>query len=284
MRGRRELDSVEVIRRRVWYLNVTARSGLPLYAMDVKFDLDIDSRSSRKGMGRRRRKLFEDLRDRNLMPFRGRLDQFLEKVDSTTGLEGSKALYLSPFWKLMGRGGNLQLKEIREAVVECIRLLDLECRPGDFMDDGSSSDPEAYADEFPDMAIREFVRLQKLGDEGYDQAMAWAFLHIEPSLDYIALLFVLALEAICAGNMKVATDLVHVFSVVLRWYCDASWLEPMADQLYQLGMDRMRGYLMADALKGLPGYMEMFADAPGFNSGAPAMAFLKRHQRLLWRR
>lgn len=87
-----------------------------------------------------------------------------------------------------------------------------------------------------------------------------------------------------AGKRRLAAHLVSNFESSLDRYCDAEWLGEMSKPLHELGISRLTEFLGYNALQGLPSYVQMLEHSPQFNPGAPVVALLQRHQRLLWNR
>lgn len=275
--------TLRYFRSMTWYLAVRSKEGLNDSKLDIMFGTGEgeDERNSAD-----RIKIFEAIRVNGSIPSNGdsgkRNFDLVARVNARKGYEGTSGIIHSPFWRLLD-SKQMTLSEIRETVIACISLLDLACEEGDYEDDGRN-DLVDLATNNPELTIEEYFRYQREGDDGYDNAMASAFLHLRPTLDYIALLGALSFESIAAGNMKIASDQVRFFTVLLREYCDQPWISKIGEQLYQYAVKRMLETLNIDALNGLPSYTQMLSNIPGVNLGSPAAAFLIRHQRLLWRK
>ncbi|MGB7816659.1 MAG: hypothetical protein WBL28_09955 [Methylotenera sp.] len=275
--------SLRELRSMTWYYAVLAREGRNDCQLDILFGTDKDEvpRSSAD-----RIKIFEAIRANKSIPTDGtkgkRNFDLVARVDSHPNYAGTAAIIHSPFWRLL-EDRQMPLNEVREIVVECIRRLGLTFEKGDYEDDGRNDLDDLVANN-PEVSIQEYFRYRSEGDDGYDNAMAGTFMHLNPSLDYIALLGALAFEAIEAGNMLIAADQAKFFQIILKELCGQQWLNKVGVPLYQYAVNRMLDVLNADALKGLPDYSSMLSKIPDANLGSPAAAFLKRHQRLLWRR
>lgn len=310
-RGRPFIDPSKRMRALVWYYAVKGKLGRLEKDEIILNDSQLGSLFGTDSEGSHRVdndhiRIFEPIRRDGVMPSDGRHPKrnydLVERVEKYNGYHGTAAIMHSPFWRLVDKRV-LSLKEIREIIVECIIRLGLLYEAGNYEDDGQN-DIESLVQLYPDMSIETYFTYVADGDFGYDNAMAGAFIHLPASLDYIALLGALALEAIEAGNMQIASDQIKSFSIILREFCSSSWLNPsyekgsnyystnkkipklapLGERLYDLGTTKMKEALNADALKGLKSYSEMLAKISGVNLKSGAAAFLNRHQRLLWRR
>lgn len=272
------------LRSMTWYHAVLAREGLNNCQLDMLFC----PRKNNLGLLNTgdRLKIFEAIKANKSIPSLGikgkRNFDLVARVDAHPNYTGTAAIIHSPFWRLL-EDCQIPLSEIRLIVVECVRRLSLAVEQGDLVDD-ERNDLEDLIAQNPELSIEEYFRYQSEGDDGYDNAMVGAFIHLKPSLDSIALFGALAFEAIEAGNMQIAADQAKFFRIILKEFCDQPWMSKVGEPLYQYGVNRVLGVLNADALKGLPDYSTMLNDIPGSNAGSPIAAFLKRHQRLLWRR
>lgn len=272
------------LRSTTWYHAVLAREGLNNCQLDMLFC----PRKNNLGLSNTgdRIKIFEAIKANKSIPSPGikgkRNFDLVARVDSHSRYAGTAAIIHSPFWLLL-EDRQISLIEVREIVVECVRRLGIACEIGNFVDDGRNDLNDLIANN-PELSIEEYFRYQSEGDDAYDNAMVAIFIHLKPSLDYIALYGALAFEAIEAGNMQIAADQAKFFRIILKEFCDQSWMNKVGEPLYQYAVNRILGVLNADALKGLPDYSAMLNDIPDSNAGSPIAAFLQRHQRLLWRR
>lgn len=238
-------------------------------------------------LGSDRLKIFESIKSNFSVPSKGNSEKkrnfdLVDRVETTDGYQGTEPLLRSPFWKLL-EDKPLELIEVREYVIECIKRLDLVKDPGNYEDDGKY-DLDDYLKNRPDITFEEMMYYENDIDLDYDKAMTDAFSALDPSLDLIALTGFLALEAILAGNIRVAKDQIKSFERLLSLFCNQPWLSAISNDLYLYAEKRMQNLLYADALNGLPDYMAMVSNIPDVNLRSPAVAFLKRHQRILWRR
>lgn len=273
------------LRSATWYHSVRSRENLNDCRLDIEFGTaeDEEKRSSAD-----RIKIFEAIRTNGSIPIAGikgrRTFDLVQRIENhRSGLYiGTAAIIHSPFWRLM-ENHRLDLKQIRQMVVECIHLLGLHKEEGAYKDDGRD-DLQDLVSSDADATISEYFRYQGDVDLGYDNAMTTAFIHLRPSLDYIALIGALALEAIEAGNLIIASNNFDIFKILLKDYCAQPWLNKMQGELYEFGVNRLKNALNADPLKGLPDYTSLLKDIPDSNPGSPAAAFINRHQRLLWRK
>lgn len=272
------------LRSMTWYHAVLAREGLNNCQLDMLFY----PRKNNLGLLNTgdRLKIFEAIKANKSIPTDGtkgkRSFDLVARVDAHPNYIGTAAIIQSPFWRLLD-DREISIIEVREIVVECVRRLGLSSVKGSFVDDGRNDMSDLIANN-PELSLAEYFRYQTEVDQGYDNAMVDCFLHLEPSLDCIALHGALAFEAIQAGNMQIAADQARYFQIRLKNFCKQAWLSKIRKQLYKYALKRILGVLKADALKGLPDYNTMLNNIPNSKSGSPIAAFLNRHQRLLWRR
>lgn len=277
---------IRALRSRIWYLNVKMREGLSDCKLDVKF-------GSGPGQPLRntadRIKVFEAIRTNGFIPADGSLNKrgfdLVAFVDGHTGYEGTAAIIHSPFWKLMEHE-QLSVKEIREIVIQCVSLLGLAPLAGNFQDDGRDYLKD-MADNNPKLTFKEYFYFKQMGDDAYENALSEAFLSLAPSLDYAALLFALGLEAIAAGNMQIAYDLMRAFNAILEMFARESWMcdtNATGKEICKYARKRYLAALNADALKGLSGYAMLLEGIANANVNSPIGALLIRHERMLWRK
>ena len=125
-KGRPELDKFEVLRRKIWCEKVISDSGMTLYEMDIKFDIKLESRvSEADGSSKRRRKIFSELRDKNIMPFRKAGDRlkFLKEVEKHENLKGTARLYNSFLWSFLSQNP-LNPNKLRELIIKILKFYD----------------------------------------------------------------------------------------------------------------------------------------------------------------
>lgn len=82
------------------------------------FDLYLAKRRSHEGKSKRRRKIFEDLRDKNIMPFKRNLSEFLQKVEERC--PGSLQIYQSYLWKFLDKKP-LTASELRLLILDMLK-------------------------------------------------------------------------------------------------------------------------------------------------------------------
>lgn len=279
------------LRSRTWLLAVQSRNGgRKNCELDIHFGPRDNGGEARKAVDRLR--MFEAVHQNGSIPGKSgstRNFDLIEKVNSEKGYEGTAAIIHSPFWRLL-ENESLTLSEVREMVVECVELLKLAMIPGDYKDDGIDELAELVSSE-PTLTIEEYFERQKEVDISYDLSMGNVLPYSNANLDHIALVGALSLEAIYAGNMKIASYHIDIFKTYLKEYCNQKWLSKkqkhthtIGYQLYQYAENRMLNALNADALKGLPGYSAMLSNVGVVNPNSAICALLTHHQRLLWRR
>jgi len=232
-----------------------------------------------------RLKMFEAIKRNGSIPGNGtgkRSFDLVAKVESENGYEGTAAIIHSPFWRLL-EDQELSIAEVRELVVECVSLLNLVELPQNHTDDDVDERKQIVSNE-PLLTIEEYFERQKEFDHGYDLLMGDVLPYSNPNLDHIALVGALALEAIHAGNMKIASYQIDIFKTYLKGYCNQGWLSEIAKELYQYAETRMLKALNTDVLKGLPNYSTMLSALQGAGPNSAIDTLLTRHQRMLWRR
>lgn len=272
------------LRSKTWLLAVRARSGGKNNCYLSRFFGPRDHLGNMRDTADRL-KMFEATDRNGSIPGDGtgkRGFDLVAKVDTTEGYEGTASIIHSPFWRLLENEA-LSLVEVREMVVECVQRLNLVNQSGYYKDDGSNELEELVSTE-PSLTIEEYFERQKEVDISYDLSMGDVMPYSNANLDHIALVGALSLEAIYAGNMKIASYHIDVFKVYLKEYCNQKWLISKGDDLYKYGVNRMLKALNADALQGLPDYSTMLSSVGCVNPNSAISALLKRHQRMLWRR
>lgn len=275
-----------------WYYGVKAKAKILYksekeisdYKLDEIFGYDLDGEMR---LGNDRLKIFESIKKNLSVPSKGNSEKkrnfdLVDRVEKTDGYQGTEPLLRSPFWKLL-EDKTLELKVVREYVIECIKRLDIVKESGNYDDEGRY-DLDDLLKNRPDITFEEMMYYENDIDLDYDKAMTDAFSALDPSLDLIALTGFLALEALLAGNIRVAKDQIKSFERLLSLFCDQPWLSEIGNDLYLYAQKRMQNLLYADALNGLPNYTAMVSNIPDVNLRSPAVAFLKRHQRILWRK
>lgn len=279
--GNKELRN---LRSKTWLLAVRARSGGKSNCyLSILFGPRDHLGNLRSTADRL--KMFEAINKNGSIPGDGsgkRGFDLVARVDSTKGYEGTSAIIHSPFWKILGNE-SLSLTEIRTLVVECVELLDLAKQPGVFKDDGSNEIEELVTSN-PTLTFDEYFEHQKLIDFDYDMSMSNVFPYYDPNLNHIALVGALSLEAIYAGNMKIAKYHIDIFDAYLEKYCKQEWLCSIGNDLYSYGKNCMLNALQKDPLNGLPSYSQMLTIIRNANPNSAVNALLARHQRMLWRR
>ena len=122
-RGRPALDSAEILRRRIWYFHVISRTNRTHSELDMQFDLFLQNRISSSGPGKRRRKIWGDLRDKDLMPFKRDLQTFLALVDSDPEFNGTAKIYNSYLWRFFSKK-TMSADELRKFILEILEYYD----------------------------------------------------------------------------------------------------------------------------------------------------------------
>lgn len=125
-KGRPKLDKSELLRRRIWCEYVISNSGMTPYEMDIKFDIKLGNRTSEAiGSSKRRRKIFSELLNKNIMPFRKDEDrlQFLKEVEKHENLKGTAKLYNSFLWSFLSHKP-LNPNELRELIISIVNYYD----------------------------------------------------------------------------------------------------------------------------------------------------------------
>ena len=273
------------LRSSIWYQAVKSIENRNDCQLDIMF-------GTREGEKQRttadRIKIFEAIRVNRSIPCSGtkgkRNFDLVARVDAYPGYKGTAAIIHSPLWRLLEKKPP-SLKEIREMVLQCIINLDspyeTEC-----LDVPDLKFLNAVEFDCTELILEEYFEYQKESENGYYSAMASAFNKLEPSLDYIALVGALSYEAIEAGNMVAAANLVKSLSILLKEYCEEDWLGNLGDELFKLTISRIQAALLKDKLNVSPSYISMLSKLSNANSvvlNSPVARFLQLHERLLWR-
>lgn len=271
------------LRSKTWLLAVQSRvGGKNNCQLDIFFG-PVENGNRRSSSDRL--KMFEAIQKNGSIPGNGsgkRKFDLVSRVESEAGYEGTAIIIHSPFWRLL-ENEELSLTQVRELVVECVERLNLAQQLGNYNDDGIDELID-FVSNRPALTIEEYFEYQKDIDSGYDLSMANVFPYINPSLDHIALLGALSIEAIYAGNMTIASYHIDIFKTFLKEFCRQKWILKISDELYQYAEDRMLRALNRDPLNGLPDYSTMLSQIHNVNPNSAIDALLTRHQRILWRR
>lgn len=130
--GRPPLDQAVKIQRQLWCREVercAREEGITCYRMDYLFDIHYDQRKSKNSYDKRRRKIFEDLRKRNLLPFGKDSHIFLTRVfqyqnsDGVKVFEPTRHIYESFIWEFF-QTRTMTLDEIRAFKVKILMRYD----------------------------------------------------------------------------------------------------------------------------------------------------------------
>lgn len=281
--GRKPKDQSQIIRARTWYYFVKSREGLSDQKLSEKFVTDHNG-NKREGAGHIR--YFGRVRIRGVVPSQShplRLYDLVGKIDKSPNYQGSANLLYSPFWELIGKT-EFQLEEIRDTVIRCAIKLGL------FEHQGSQNIPErSYFEELeaadPDMPISEYLNILRDGDPVYDEILGDLLAKFPYSLDVVAFVAALGYEAKLANKLKLASDHVKSALILLEGFCRQDWVKTVSTELYELAEQRMNAVLKADLIENIESYssriQQLHKDA---NSKSDVVAFLTRHEHLVWNR
>lgn len=269
-KGNPGTDIAEILRRRIWYFNVSTKSGWKDYQLSRDFDLGKNNVSKRK-TGKVRRRIFERLRKFDEMPFRGKHEEFVRLVESS--VEGTAKLYLSPFWKLIGKKP-LNLQQLRELVMECVRSAGL------LSEVGNHHDLNDLMKQAVGMNAAQLIMFLRSSVEHHRLALEGALKNRPTDLDALALVGALFREAYFAGNLRVALMLEGQFANTLQQITEMDWMpKEISDKFFSLAVERVLTTTISGR-DGLPEYLEMLNSTE--NKGSPTAVLLARHDRLLW--
>lgn len=281
------------LRSSIWYQAVKSVENLNDCQLDILFGPDNGDGDPRDSCDRI--KMFEAIRVNQSIPSSGKKGKrnfdLVARVDASHGdqgyncYKGTAAIIHSPFWRLLEKKP-LSLNEIREMVLQCIINLDLQHEIGYF--DVQNPNYLKYVKfDKPELSLDKYFEYQRESDNGYYSAMVSAFKNFEPNLDYITLLGALSFEAIEAGNMTAAANLIKSLSILLKEYCDEDWLGNLGPKLYELTINRIQAVLYKDNLNGSPSYASMLSKLSNANNAvlnSPVAKFLQLHESLVWRK
>lgn len=275
------------LRSAIWYQAVKSTENLNDSKLDILFGPDNGDGKPRNSADRL--KIFEAIRVNRSIPSNGkncRRDfDLVARVDAYPGYKGTAAIIQSPLWRLLELKP-MSLKDLRETVLQCIVNCDSPYEIG-YLDVEGSNFLESVEFNDPELFFEEYFEYHSEAGNSYYSAMASAFKKFEPSLDYIALLAALSYEAIEAGNMAAAANLVKSLRIILKEYCEQEWLGNLGNELYALVMSRIRAVLNKDNLHDLPSYTSMLSKLSNANNtilNSPVARFLQLHERMVWRK
>lgn len=213
------MDISEAIRRKIWsseVMQIGLKSGMSLYKMDYVFDLEKSSTSKNKKSDKRRRKIFEELRKRNIMPFRGRSLEFVTLIedyqneDQVQVFNGTKNLYTSYLWTIL-RSKPLTPTELRELVMNILIKYD-----------ALKQSSYARFDVVPDDEIYNSQNLLLSENGEYLDCLKEITCLIPDSFDKLALIGALFREALTSGNTIYKIDLEEIYNAQVEKICESS--------------------------------------------------------------
>lgn len=274
------------LRSQIWYKAVKSVDNLNDSKLDVLFG-SIEGQESR--VGDDRIKMFEAIRVNKSIPSNGKNSKrnfdLVARVDAYPRYRGTAAVMHSPLWRLLEKKP-LTVEEIREIVLKCITNLDSNYDV-EYIDSESVELLQPFKFDEHELFFEKFFEYQNETENNYYTAMVRAFSKLEYSLDYIALLAALTHEAVVAGNMAVAVNLIKSLRIILKEYCAQEWLGNSGGELYKMVLSRIGAALNMDNLKDLPSYITLISKLTNANDNAlnsPVAKFLQLHEQIVWRK
>ena len=274
------------LRSGIWYKAVKSVDNLNDSKLDALFG-SIEGQEPR--FGEHRIKMFEAIRVNGSIPSSGKNSKrsfdLVERVDAYLGYKGTAAVMHSPIWRLLEKKP-LTVEEIRGVVLKCIINLDSNYEVEHIDADNIDFLQPIKFDEH-ELFFEKFFEYQNETENNYYTALVRAFSKLEYSLDYIALLAALTHEAVVAGNMAVAANLIKSLRIILKEYCAQEWLGNSGGELYKMVLSRIGAALNMDNLKDLPSYISLISKLTNANDNAlnsPVAKFLQLHEQIVWRK
>ena len=283
-RGRPPGDhELRKVRSSVWYKAVKSVGDHSDTQLDVLFGKSEDGLPRNTGD---RFKIFEAIRVNRSLPNIGvnnrRNYDLVAFVNSHLGYCETAAIFHSPLWKLFDKN-QPSVKEIREIVVQCIlELSKLNYELGYIEDE--KRDFLTPADYFSsDLFFESYEKF----DENYYKALTSAFKSMDSNLSYITLLGALSFEAIAGGNIVIAINLMKLFRIHLKEYCEQDWLGTVGKELYALANKRILEVFNKNNIDDLESYISILSKLSNANIkilNSPLANFLQMHESMIWRK
>jgi hypothetical protein len=280
--GRPPLDIAEKLRRRIWYTHVIQRSSMSHYLMDSVFDINPEGKpNNSKKKDSRRVRIFDAIRDRDWMPFRDHLDDFIKTVDeyqtkeNLTPLKGTADLFYSRFWTLM-KPAEMNLLEIREFLVECMKGLAM------LNFSANQKDTEKpILDYFASRKSRSDIDPMKFHIGLYEYLLGEVITPIPDSLDKLALLGAMLREAYYAGRLDFCLLLNQSYNKTLDNVTNSDLIpnQHKAD-FWTLATQRILGSFFQKKGQEVKSYFRMINNPSVM--GSPAGLILVEHDLAFW--
>jgi hypothetical protein len=254
------IDKAEIFRRKLWYSIVMSRSKMSFYEMDCKFDLDLSDRISDASNEKRRRKLFEDLRDKNIMPFKGREIEFVDQVEAYDGFDGTSVYYKTPFWKFIQKKP-ISLLEIRNVVINLLLSYGLLEERGEFESASFKINHPELKIEASYQPFNSSISVNELVVYKYEILIRNLLPKIEFDLDKLSLIGCLMRENALIGNIRIAALLETIFyeMVSKMRFRNIIPLNLLFD-FEQLCKERLFAHYTPNNVKSLPNFEKLIED------------------------
>ena len=282
----RPSENIELrkLRSQVWYWSVKSKEGLSDYELDKRFAFGPNPIARSSGT---RIKAFEAIRVNASIPMKGTSNKrgfdLVAFVDSHPKYSGTAQILYSPFWKIMD-SNVLNLRDIREIVTECVRILELETQTGQYPNEGKYQLSDLVVAE-PEMSLNDYYQHQfAIYDQAMDTYMSAAFPYgNHNNLELLTILCAFVFESVLAGNMQLAGNNYLYFKSFLNDYCQQKSIQIVGNNLFDFAIKRVESILKSDGLMGLPTYKSVFAKSPNVNLQSPMLGMLKQIDKVLWR-
>lgn len=227
-RGRKNTDSLERLRAKLWYWAVKARGGWSDYRLDIEFVRD-EGEEKREGSVRRR--AFEKIRRLGIVPSSGthhkRNYDLVARVDAHPNFAGTAAFFRSNFWDLL-KSKPMDLPTVNAFVRQGMSKHGI-MRPNfeqnmQLMAKSAQKDHRLFFPIDPDKyktALIEICREKSI------------------DLDFLALIGGLFWEAYLACELEIALVLHEQLGEMLDKYCEQGWLSAISNEFSRLVEQRI---------------------------------------------
>lgn len=243
----------------MWFHSVMSKTTLSLYELDVKFDIKYDELVTDKlRADKRRRKIFEDLRDRYILPFKNDLDVFLDQVENTDGFENTAKFYRSYFWQLT-QPKPLEINQLRSIVFQIFQSYSL----------------------FEKVIKTNKQKVSKSNENSdYINGLITLLKNITFSLDKLALIVALFREAYLVGNISLADEIFSLYQLYVELITESDDIHvSLKDDFFKICASR----LLSQYLDKLPEHWAAYDEMIGSSfKRSFARKFLRIHDENCW--
>lgn len=257
--GKPKTDDAEVLRRMMWYHSVISKTEMTHYELDIKLDIKYDEIDTKKvGKDKRRRKLFEELEKRHVMPFKKNLDEFLDHVENTKGLQNTAKIYRSFFWKVTKKDP-LSVVELRSVIFEIFKTYSLFEVVGN---------------------VKQSKKIKHIQNSEYVSNLLFLLKKIDFSLDQLALIIALFRESYFVGNVSLANEIFLLYQIYVESITESDDIHiSLKDEFFRICSSR----LLNQYLEKLPDNWKSYDHMSGVDfKESFAGKFLSMHDHYCW--